>query len=100
MLTETHYRLPGRRRWTCGEGRAVSRSRHGGDPARLAAAHSGPRGPTEIVLLDITATHEGRDTLVETVRRTARELFIPFTVGGGIRTLDDATANLMWAPTR
>jgi cyclase len=65
--------------------------RDAGDPARLAAAHSAA-GADEIVLLDISATHEGRATLVDTVRRTARELFIPFTVGGGIRTLDDASA--------
>lgn len=65
--------------------------RDAGDPAALAAAHSSA-GADEIVLLDISATHEGRATLVDTVRRTARELFIPFTVGGGIRTLDDASA--------
>ena len=46
------------------------------------------------MLLDITATAESRNTLLETVRRTARQLFIPFTVGGGIRTLDDAAAVL------
>jgi cyclase len=62
-----------------------------GDPAELAAAHS-EAGADEIVLLDITATHEKRNTLLETVRRTARQLFIPFTVGGGVRTLDDAAA--------
>jgi cyclase len=62
-----------------------------GDPAALAARHA-KEGADEIVLLDITATHEGRGTLLETVRRTARELFIPFTVGGGIRTADDAAA--------
>jgi len=45
-----------------------------------------------VVLLDISATHEKRATLVETVRRTARQLFIPFTVGGGIGCLDDAMA--------
>ena len=44
------------------------------------------KGADEIVLLDITATHEGRATLLDTVRRTARELFVPFMVGGGIRT--------------
>jgi imidazole glycerol-phosphate synthase subunit HisF len=63
--------------------------RDAGDPAEVAAAHSAA-GADEVVLLDISATHEGRDTLVDTVRRTARELFIPFTVGGGIRTLKDA----------
>ncbi|MBW4045930.1 MAG: imidazole glycerol phosphate synthase subunit HisF [Acidobacteria bacterium] len=60
-----------------------------GDPAELAARHAAA-GADEIVLLDITATHEGRGTLLETVRRTAQRLFIPFTVGGGIRTADDA----------
>ena len=45
-----------------------------------------------MVLLDISATHEKRATLVDTVRRTARQLFIPFTVGGGIRSLEDAIA--------
>jgi cyclase len=65
--------------------------RDAGDPAALAAAHSAA-GADEVVLLDITATHEKRATLLETVRRTARELFVPFTVGGGVRTLDDASA--------
>jgi cyclase len=62
-----------------------------GDPAELAAAHS-RAGADEIVLLDISATHEKRATLADTVRRAARQLFIPFTVGGGIRSLDDAIA--------
>jgi imidazole glycerol-phosphate synthase subunit HisF len=65
--------------------------RDAGDPAELAAAHSNS-GADEIVLLDISATHENRSTLLATVRRTARELFVPFTVGGGIRTLEDASA--------
>lgn len=65
--------------------------RDAGDPAELAAAHSAA-GADEIVLLDITATHEKRTTLLETVRSTAKELFIPFTVGGGVRTLHDAAA--------
>jgi cyclase len=60
-----------------------------GDPALLAARHA-REGADEIVLLDITATHEGRQTLLDTVRRTARELFVPFAVGGGIRSADDA----------
>lgn len=63
--------------------------RDAGDPAQLALAHASA-GADEIVLLDITATSEARKTLVETVRRTARDLFVPFTVGGGIRTLEDA----------
>jgi imidazole glycerol-phosphate synthase subunit HisF len=65
--------------------------RDAGDPAELAAAHS-QAGADEVVLLDISATHEKRTTLVETVRKTARQLFIPFTVGGGIRSLDDVIA--------
>lgn len=62
-----------------------------GDPAQLAKRHAAA-GADEIVLLDITATHERRGTLLETVRRTAKELFIPFTVGGGIRSADEAAA--------
>jgi len=63
--------------------------RDAGDPAELARAHS-QSGADEIVLLDISAAHERRATLLDTVRRTARQLFIPFTVGGGIRSLQDA----------
>lgn len=62
-----------------------------GDPAELAHRHAAA-GADEIVLLDITATHEGRGTLIDTVKRTAAELFIPFTVGGGIRSAEDAEA--------
>ena len=62
-----------------------------GDPAALAHRHA-QEGADEIVLLDITATHEGRATLLDTVRRTAQSLFVPFTVGGGIRTASDAEA--------
>jgi cyclase len=62
-----------------------------GDPAALAHRHA-QEGADEIVLLDITATHEGRATLLDTVRRTAQSLFVPFTVGGGIRTAQDAEA--------
>ena len=65
--------------------------RDAGDPAELAAAHSAA-GADEVVLLDISASHEKRATLADTVRRTAKQLFIPFTVGGGIRTLDEAMA--------
>src|SRR5438874_11999559 len=65
--------------------------RDAGDPSELAAAHSAA-GADEIVLLDITATHEKRTTLLETVRRTAKELFNPFAVGGGVRSLQDAAA--------
>ena len=62
-----------------------------GDPAELAVRHA-ESGADEIVLLDITATHEGRGTLLATVKRAAERLFIPFTVGGGIRTPDEAAA--------
>jgi cyclase len=65
--------------------------RDAGDPAELAAAHA-EKGADEIVLLDITATHVRRGTLLDTVRRTARALFIPFTVGGGIGSLQEACA--------
>jgi cyclase len=62
-----------------------------GDPAELAHRHAAG-GADEIVLLDITATHEGRGTLIDTVKRTAATLFVPFTVGGGVRSAADAEA--------
>jgi cyclase len=65
--------------------------RDAGDPAELAKAHSAA-GADEIVMLDISAAHQRRATLLDTVRRAARHLFIPFTVGGGIRTLEDAAS--------
>jgi len=65
--------------------------RDAGDPAECAAAHARD-GADEIVLLDITATSDKRRTMIDVVSRTARCLFIPFTVGGGIRELADAEA--------
>jgi cyclase len=65
--------------------------RDAGDPAECAAAHA-RSGADEIVLLDITATSGNRNTLLDAVRATARSLFVPFTVGGGIRRLEDAAA--------
>jgi cyclase len=65
--------------------------RDAGDPAECAAAHARD-GADEIVLLDITATSDKRNTMLEVVSRTARCLFVPFTVGGGIRELSDAEA--------
>ena len=65
--------------------------RDAGDPADCALAHS-RAGADEIVLLDITATSGNRNTMLDVVSRTARDLFIPFTVGGGIRELSDAAA--------
>jgi cyclase len=62
-----------------------------GDPAELARLHAAS-GADEIVLLDITATSDERPILIDVVRRTARQIFVPFTVGGGVRSLDDASA--------
>ena len=62
--------------------------RDAGDPVELAKFYS-QQGADEIVFLDITATYENRDTIADVVRRTCREVFVPVTVGGGIRTVDD-----------
>ena len=62
--------------------------RDAGDPVECAVAYD-KKGADELVLLDITATHEGRGTKVDIVTRVAKSIFIPFTVGGGIRTTDD-----------
>jgi cyclase len=62
--------------------------RDAGDPVELAALYD-REGADELVFLDISASHEGRETMVEVVRRTAEAITIPFTVGGGIRTVDD-----------
>ncbi|MDA8302258.1 MAG: imidazole glycerol phosphate synthase subunit HisF [Actinomycetota bacterium] len=63
--------------------------RDAGDPVELAARYDA-EGADEIVFYDITASAEGRETMFEVVSRTAEEAFIPLTVGGGVRTLDDA----------
>jgi imidazole glycerol-phosphate synthase subunit HisF len=63
--------------------------REAGDPAMLAARYDA-QGADEVVFLDITASSDQRDTMVDVVRRTAEEVFIPLTVGGGVRTVDDA----------
>ena len=63
--------------------------RDAGDPVELAARYD-IEGADELVFLDITASSDNRDTTVEMVRRVADEVYIPFTVGGGIRTLEDA----------
>ena len=62
--------------------------RDAGDPVEVAKRYN-EQGADEITFLDITASHEGRDTTVNTVERMASEVFIPLTVGGGIRTCDD-----------
>jgi cyclase len=67
--------------------------RDAGDPVELAARYD-EAGADELVFLDITATHEKRETIVELARRTADEVFVPFTIGGGIRTVADAQAVL------
>ena len=65
--------------------------RDAGDPVELAARYN-EQGADELVFLDVAATVENRTTLVELVARTARQVFIPLTVGGGIRSVDDAKA--------
>jgi cyclase len=67
--------------------------RDAGDPVEL-AAHYDAEGADEVVFLDITATHESRDTVAELARRTADDVFVPFTIGGGIRSVADAQAVL------
>ena len=67
--------------------------RDAGDPVELAARYDA-EGADELVFLDITATHEERDTIIHLVERTAEEVFIPFTIGGGLRTEDDIRAVL------
>ncbi len=63
--------------------------RDAGDPVELAARYD-VEGADELVFLDITASSDARDTMVDVARRTAEEVFIPFTIGGGIRSVDDA----------
>src|SRR3954447_9730460 len=67
--------------------------RDAGDPVEFAARYDA-EGADELVFLDITATHERRETIVELARRTADDVFIPFTIGGGIRSVPDAQAVL------
>lgn len=78
----------------CKDGRVVKgihfvNLRDAGDPGDLADMYN-REGADELVMLDISASREGRATLMETVRRVAKRLFIPLTVGGGVRVLDDA----------
>ncbi|WP_339692114.1 imidazole glycerol phosphate synthase subunit HisF [uncultured Parasphingorhabdus sp.] len=65
-----------------------------GDPVEQAQAYDAA-GADELCFLDITASHENRDTIIDVVRRTAEVCFMPVTVGGGVRTADDARALLM-----
>jgi imidazole glycerol-phosphate synthase subunit HisF len=78
----------------CKDGRVVKgihfvNLRDAGDPGEMAEMYN-REGADELVMLDISASREGRATLMATVRRVARRLFIPLTVGGGVRTLEDA----------
>src|SRR5437773_12041635 len=64
--------------------------RDAGDPVEVARRYE-EDGADELVFLDISASHEGRAIMLDVVRRVSEEIFMPFTVGGGIRTIDDAT---------
>src|SRR6476646_1142158 len=80
------------------EGRVVKGTnfvnlRDAGDPVEVAARYEA-EGADELVFLDITASHEGRDIMLDVVRRTAEQVFMPLTVGGGIRTIEDIRALL------
>lgn len=68
--------------------------RDAGDPVGVAARYE-EDGADELVFLDITASHEGRDIMLDVVRRTAEQVFMPLTVGGGIRTVEDIRALLL-----
>ena len=68
--------------------------RDAGDPVEVAARYE-VEGADELVFLDITASHEGRDIMLDVVRRTAEQVFMPLTVGGGIRTLHDIRSLLL-----
>jgi cyclase len=68
--------------------------RDAGDPVAVAARYE-QEGADELVFLDITASHEGRDIMLDVVRRTAEQVFMPLTVGGGIRTIEDIRALLL-----
>src|SRR5690606_35654362 len=67
--------------------------RDAGDPVQVAARYE-QEGADELVFLDITASHEARGIMIDVVRRTAEQVFMPLTVGGGIRTIDDIRALL------
>src|ERR1700693_3835099 len=64
--------------------------RDAGDPVEVARRYE-DAGADELVFLDISASHEGRDIMLDVVRRVAEEIFMPFTVGGGIRLVEDGT---------
>ena len=76
------------------KGKSFVQLRDAGDPVELASLYY-REGADELVFLDITATPEERDTMVEVVERVAKEVFMPLTVGGGLRTIDDMRRMLM-----
>ena len=80
--------VPRRRCRARGEGRAVRRLRDAGDPVEMAALYD-REGADELVFLDVTASSDGRETTYDVVRRTAEQVFIPLTVGGGVRAVAD-----------
>ena len=92
---KANYPLPGRAK-TVGVVKGVNfiNLRDAGDPVEQARVYD-RMGADELVFLDITASHEQREIVTQMVRRVADEVFLPFTVGGGIRTADD-----MWAILR
>ena len=90
---ETDHSLPGRQRRACCERREFRQSEGRGDPVDIAAAYD-EEGADELCFLDITASHENRQTIIDVVERTAARVFMPVTVGGGVRTLDDIRALL------
>ena len=90
---ETHYSLPGCQEWPRRKGVSFLNLRDAGDPVELAAFYN-QEGADEVTFLDITASYENRATMLDVVRRTAEKVFIPVTVGGGIRSVDDIRATL------
>ena len=73
--------------------------RDAGDPVQAALAYDA-QGADELVFLDITASHEEREVMLDVVRRTAAGIYMPLTVGGGVRTVDDVRQLLRAGPTR
>ena len=76
------------------KGRSFTQLRYAGDPVELASFYY-EEGADELVFLDITATLEGRDTMVDVVERISKEVFMPLTVGGGLRNINDMRRMLL-----
>ncbi len=85
--------VSGCRRWAGGQGVNFENLRDAGDPVELAAVYDA-EGADELTFLDVTASSSGRATMLEVVRRTAEQVFIPLTVGGGVRTVADVDSLL------